>query len=148
MAKFPLHGGCLCGGVRYTVSGPAESVVHCHCSECRRSYASLVGTGAIIDPQLLAIDGGEELLTEFEMPPGVRRRFCRVCGCSLFYFHHAYPTRIFYFPATLDGGVHPGHAADRERHIYVDSKAEWEAFRDDLPRAAEGWPPAEISPPD
>ena len=144
MAKFPLQGGCLCGGVRYTVKGPAEYIVHCHCSECRRSYASLVGTGAIIDPALVSIDCGEPLLTMFEMPPGVQRQFCRTCGCSLFYRHFAYPTMMFYYPATLDGGAHPGHSADREHHIYVDSKAEWEDFSDHLPRDAEGWPPAEM----
>jgi len=37
MTKFPIHGGCLCGGVRYRIDGPAEWIVHCHCSECRRS---------------------------------------------------------------------------------------------------------------
>lgn len=144
MAKFPLRGG----GLRYTVEGPVEYIVHCHGSECRRSYASLVGTGAIIDPELVSIDCGESQLTVFEKPPGVKRQFCRSCGCSLFYFHFAYPSMIFYYPATLDGGAHPGPAVDREHHIYVDSKAEWEAFNDGLPRDAEGWLSAEISPVD
>ena len=148
MTDFPIHGGCLCGGVRYTIDGPAEWIVHCHCSECRRSYASLVGTGATIDPALVKIDQGEELLTTFEMPPGVRRQFCRTCGCSLFYFHHSYPRLMFYFPATLDDGVHPGHRSGLERHIFTDSKAEWGFFDADLPRHGDGWPGEEYPDPD
>jgi len=148
MTKFPIHGGCLCGGVRYTVKGPAEWIVHCHCSECRRSYASLVGTGATIDPALVEIDCGEPLLTEFEKPAGVRRQFCSACGCSLFYYHYAYPQLMFYFPATLDDGAHPGHRAGLERHIFLDSKAGWENFSDDLPRHDDGWPAEEFPSPD
>ncbi|MGO1081292.1 GFA family protein [Inquilinus sp. CA228] len=30
-------GGCLCGAVRYRVTGPLRPVVACHCSQCRRT---------------------------------------------------------------------------------------------------------------
>ena len=33
-----LHtGGCLCGAVRYAVTGALRDVVGCHCSQCRRT---------------------------------------------------------------------------------------------------------------
>jgi hypothetical protein len=41
---------------------------------------------------------------------------------------------MYFSPGTLDGGVHPGHPADKECHIYVGSKAEWERIADDLPQ--------------
>jgi hypothetical protein len=31
-------GGCLCGGVRYEVTGPLRDVVVCHCSRCLRTH--------------------------------------------------------------------------------------------------------------
>ncbi len=138
MPKFPISGECLCGKVQYTVNGPATCVVHCHCSMCRRSYASLVGTGATIEKKKVEIVKGKEFLTTFEAPPGVRRQFCRDCGCSILYFDDRLPEMVFYFPATLDGGSHPGHPEGSEHHVFVDSKADWEKFEDNLPRHAEG----------
>ena len=41
---------------------------------------------------------------------------------------------MYFMPATLDGGAHPGHPADKEPHIHVGSKAEWERITDDLPK--------------
>lgn len=32
-----LEGGCLCGAVRYRVTGKPYHVTHCHCSMCRRA---------------------------------------------------------------------------------------------------------------
>jgi hypothetical protein len=48
-------------------------------------------------------------------------------------------------PATLDGGVHPGHPEDKEAHTFVASKAEWDHFSDDLPRYDEGSPDEIVS---
>ena len=145
MTTFPISGGCLCGGVRYTVSGSADCVVHCHCSQCRRSYASMIGTAATIEQKLVKIDEGEENLTTYEIPPRVRRQFCRTCGCSLFYFDKNFPEIMFYYPSTLDEGVHPGHSEGREHHVYVGSKADWEFFEDAMPRHKEGVGLAELS---
>jgi hypothetical protein len=63
---------------------------------------------------------------------------------------------VFYFPATLDNGAHPGHAEGTEHHVFVDSKAAWEGFEDNLPRHAQGVgiaalekvPPGNCTPPD
>jgi hypothetical protein len=41
---------------------------------------------------------------------------------------------MYFFPATLDGGVHPGHPAGKECHIYVGSRSEWEHLSDELPK--------------
>ena len=138
MTGFPVFGGCICESVRYKVSAPARCVVHCHCSQCRRSYASLVGTGATIEKDKIELIKGEENLTTFEYPPGVRRRFCRKCGCSILYHDSNLTDMVFYFPSTLDGGMHPGHPEGNEHHVHVDSRASWEKFEDKLPRHAAG----------
>jgi len=138
MTSFPIFGGCICEGVRYKVKGPARCVVHCHCSQCRRSYASLVGTGATIESDHIEIIKGEENLATYEFSPEVRRQFCKKCGCSILYYDDRYPDVVFYFPSTLDDGIHPGHPEDNEHHVFMDSKASWEEFEDSLPKHAEG----------
>jgi hypothetical protein len=41
---------------------------------------------------------------------------------------------MYFFPSTLDGGVHPGHPVGTESHIYVGSKAEWDSICGNLPQ--------------
>lgn len=131
--SFALAGGCLCGAVRYTVLAPARSIVHCHCSQCRRSHATLIGTSATIDRDKLKIETGEAHLSSFEYPPGNHRKFCRTCGNSIFYVADELPGVLFYFPATLDNGAHPGHSAGAEHHIHLTSRAHWEPYNEMLP---------------
>ena len=134
MTDFPIFGGCICEGVRYKVKGPTRCVVHCHCSQCRRSYASLVGTGATIESDQIEIIKGKDHLTTYEFSSEVRRQFCKNCGCSILYYDNRFPEIVFYFPSTLDDGVHPGHPEDNEHHVHINSKAAWENFEDNLPR--------------
>lgn len=35
-----LRGSCLCGGVRYEISGPLSYPLNCHCSMCRKAHGA------------------------------------------------------------------------------------------------------------
>jgi hypothetical protein len=37
-----LEGGCLCGAIRYRVSGKPANTMICHCRTCRRAAGSPV----------------------------------------------------------------------------------------------------------
>ena len=139
MAHFPLHGGCHCGAVRYTISGPARSVQHCHCSRCRKLYASLCATGAVIERSKVAITGAENLTT-YRSSASFPDQFCKVCGCRLFSYEDSAPDIMYFAPATLDGGAHPGHPEGTESHIHMDSKAAWERVEESLPRFEQASP--------
>ncbi len=133
MTTFPIEGGCHCGAVRFTQRAPALSVQHCHCSRCRKLYGQLLATGAVIDRRDLHIAGAANL-AKYRTSPTFENHFCRTCGCHLFAYEDSEPRLMYFFPATLDGGVHPGHPAGKESHIYVGSKAEWEAICVSLPQ--------------
>ncbi len=130
----PISGGCQCGAVRYTVHAPVELTNHCHCTMCRRMQGAIFGTWSRMKARHLTIDKGEENLTLYESSPPVRRRFCRTCGCPLFYEHEKEPGLIWITTATLDGGAHPGHPKERERHVCVESKVSWYGITDALPQ--------------
>ena len=125
-SSFPLAGGCHCGAVRYTLRAAARSVVYCHCSICRRVHGALSVAHALIERRNLTIDKGVDDLTTYESSQRIHRKFCRVCGSSLFFEVNNAPNTTYIAAATLDDGAHPGHRTGNERHAYVGSKATWE----------------------
>jgi hypothetical protein len=131
MSGFPLEGGCHCGAVRYVLHKPALSVQHCHCERCRKVYGSMFGTGAVVQRDAVTITG-EANLTAYRSSATFPEMFCKTCGCHLFAYEESEPALMYIAAATLDGGVHPGHSPDKESHIYMRSKAEWDRTADDL----------------
>jgi hypothetical protein len=121
------------------VLGPALSVQHCHCSRCRKLYASLYATGAVIERAKIRITG-EENLTTYRSTPSFPDQFCRICGCRLFSYEDEEPSVMYYAPATLDGGIHPRHPDGKEAHTFTASKAAWERIEDSLPQYQERSP--------
>lgn len=136
----PLEGGCQCGAVRYRLSAAACDIYHCHCSLCRKLHGALFATWAVVPRGRLEITRGEGALASFESSPGVRRRFCRHCGCHLVCEIDSDPGFDWFTPGTLDGGVHPGHAPEREQHIFVGSKVQWRDIHDGVDQY-ETYPP-------
>lgn len=129
----PLTGGCFCEGVRYALREPALSVQHCHCETCRKVTGSLSTQGAVFRRTALRLDHSATLKS-INTSPSFRRDFCGACGCHLFSYERDEPDLMYVQVATLDGGVHPGHPADRESHIYVRSAAVWERIGNDHPQ--------------
>lgn len=135
MSFKPLQGGCFCQAVRYTVTRPALSVQHCHCETCRKLSGALSHPGAVCPRDAVEIHGRENL-KQIRSSPSFERQFCVSCGCHLFGYEDSEQKLMYFLPATLDGGAHPGHPDDKESHIYVRSKAPWERLTDDLPQYA------------
>lgn len=76
-------GGCLCGAVRYEVTGPLRPVLACHCEQCRRSSGHFVAATAArhADFRLEKSEG----LCWYRSSAEARRGFCGTCGSSLFW---------------------------------------------------------------
>ena len=133
MTKFPVQGGCHCGAVRYTLRGPALSVQHCHFSRCRKVHGQLSASGAVVHRADMQISGAANLTT-YSSSVSFHFQFCKTCGCPLFSTEDSLRDIMYFSPATLDGGVHPGHPAEKESHTYVGSKAEWDCLGENLAR--------------
>jgi len=131
-AQVPsLTGGCLCGGVRYTVRGPLRGVVNCHCGQCRRTHGHFAAyTSAPRKNLELLEDRG---LAWYRSSAKARRGFCRECGASLFWE----PTdgdHVSIAAGTLDTptGLHT------VRHIYVADAGDYYGIEDGLEKRERG----------
>jgi len=123
-------GSCLCGEVRFAISGGFESFFLCHCARCRKDTgsahaANLFSTTAGID--WLA---GAESVRTFNLP-GTRhaRSFCATCGSAL--PNAQMGGRLLVVPAgSLDTPV----AIRPDAHILLASRADWDEHLEDIVR--------------
>ena len=53
-------GGCLCGKVRFTTTGPLREVIFCHCSQCRRQ-SGLYFAATSVRADCLALEGAGKI---------------------------------------------------------------------------------------
>lgn len=133
-----VTGSCLCGGVRYEMTGAPVRVNHCHCSRCRKVRGTAHATNLVVPLDGLRYTQGTDLLTAFKPPDAVTftHVFCRTCGSSMPRLDENRSIAIVPM-GSFDGdpGVRP------ERHIFVASRAAWDEITDALPQFA-GPPPS------
>ena len=125
--EHPLHGSCLCGGVRFEVTGPFRRANYCHCSRCRKhSGAAALAQGRVPKTGFRLLQGSD-LIKAFTPPGGMVKAFCRICGSSLFGGSWPEGPEVSIRLGTLDGdpGIRPQY------HSFTDSKAQWDQLPED-----------------
>jgi hypothetical protein len=132
-----IRGSCLCGDVRFRVSGAVLEMGNCHCSECRKAYGAAFGTVAVVAKDDFTYISGEELIQSFPQSARVNRYFCGNCGSPLPMVEEWDP--LVGVPAGLLDDE-PG--ARVSSHIFVGSKAPWWEITDSVPQHV-GYPPGE-----
>ena len=76
-------GSCLCGAVRYEVTGALRDVVLCHCRMCRKSHGHVGAYTAAPKNALHLIESRG--LKWYRSSDIARRAFCSECGGTLFW---------------------------------------------------------------
>jgi hypothetical protein len=132
-----LEGGCLCGGVRFRVTGKLGPAGFCHCQQCRRASGSAFAANAPVRTRYFALTAGADLVSEYESSPGKFRAFCRRCGSPLYSRRDSEPEIRRLRLGSFDGD--PGRRP--LAHVWVVSKAPWYSIEDSLPRYPEAPPP-------
>jgi len=92
-------GGCLCGGVRYRISGEVRGVVNCFCGQCRKTSGHHVAAARVLR-SALSLDA-DATLRWYDSSKDARRGFCNRCGGNLFWQHRARDT-VSIMAGTLD----------------------------------------------
>ena len=131
-----ISGSCLCGSVRFEISGRLGPAGYCHCSQCRKASGSAFAANASVRRRYLSFQSGEEKIREYESSPGKYRAFCSGCGSPVYSRTDKDPETLRIRLGTLDSD--PGRRPTG--HVFVASKAPWHEITDDLPRF-EGFPP-------
>ena len=109
-----VRGSCLCGGVKYEITGPLMRSGHCHCSNCRKAHGAAFRSRARVRVEDFKWVQGEALVKYFESSPGFNRGFCSVCGSPIV----NRPDRTPELGIALGGlDDHPG--ARPERHFFI-----------------------------
>ena len=112
-------GRCICGQVKYSVSGPVLQVVACHCTLCRRMSGSAFSSYVVVKEQDFSVDHGKEGLTSYEVTDRTTRHFCAKCGTPVFNLN---PT-MYAGLAMLYLGTLEGHEDNAPRiNIFCESK--------------------------
>ncbi len=115
-------GQCLCGEVRYILSGDVNGFYLCHCTRCQQSSGSAHASNAFLKNANLRFESGEGRINQYKLP-GTRftKRFCSQCGSPVpFSFEKG---QSVFLPL---GSLENGHELKPTAHIFTGYKKHWE----------------------
>jgi len=111
---------CLCGGIRYEVTGELGPVALCHCGMCRKASGSAFAANASVARDGFRLTHGAELVQRYESSPGNWRCFCRVCGTPVFSEKRDAPetvrVRLGLFDDRAQNGTHDPRSNNRNNY--------------------------------
>ena len=129
-----IEGGCLCGSIRFRVTGKLGPAGYCHCKQCQRASGSAFAANAPTRTKYFELLSGTDLVSEYESSPGKFRAFCSRCGSPIFSRTESDPEIRRLRLGTLDD--------DPERrplgHFWVSARASWYTIADSLPQYPAG----------
>jgi hypothetical protein len=122
-----INGSCLCGKVKFEISGEPFSLSYCHCSRCRKA-AGVFSAVLIGKAQDLQVTAGQDQIAKVPTGPewNLGRCFCKECGTSL---GDMATGNVYVIAASAlddDPGIRP------TVHIHTGSKPDWYQIDDDL----------------
>lgn len=127
-----VNGSCLCGAVKWSYDAAFTSMLHCHCSVCRKHHGTWYAT--FVSGPLTSFHwrGGTEQIASWRSSDRGRRSFCTSCGAKVPGVDHD-RQQVFMPAGALEGelGIRP------QMHLFVQFKAPAYVIADGLPQHAE-----------
>ena len=122
-----LEGSCLCGGVRFELTGDFTPRSFCHCASCKRLSGGPGTANGAVRSDSVRIVAGEELLRTYQPDEGSAKTFCSRCGSNL--FGGGWPESEY--SSVRAPMIDDPFDARPGVHIFVRSVAAWETLPDD-----------------
>ena len=120
-------GACLCGAVRFEITGAFEHFFLCHCSRCRKSTGSAHAANLFSNAAQLTWLSGEDKVRVYDLPETrFTKAFCSECGGALPRVHA--PGRLQVPAGCLDTPV----PIRPEAHIFHAHRANWDENLHDI----------------
>jgi hypothetical protein len=120
-------GSCLCGAVRFEVSGALHAPDACHCVQCRRQSGHFWASTDVPMDQF-TLHGGDRL-SWFQSSAKVKRGFCATCG-SFMFWKPIHQDRI----AIAMGAFDAPTGTRLDTHIFVASQGDYYDIADGVPQ--------------
>ncbi|KUI58889.1 hypothetical protein VP1G_11001 [Cytospora mali] len=127
-----LQGGCLCGKIRYTITGnsPEEAPepicnIICHCANCKKATGThMANTSMFRREQLTLILGTPGAYEDRNTESGniLTRRFCKDCGSPLYITTLKAGSIVAVPSGTLDDATKWWKP---NTEVYMDTKSHW-----------------------
>ena len=123
-------GSCLCGTVKFQISGEFESFFLCHCKRCRKDTGSAHAANLFSSTATVNWISGHDSIQTYRVPETLHEKsFCTKCGSAL-------PSvqlkgALVVVPAgSIDSVIDVRPSA----HICFASRAEWDTRLEDIPQ--------------
>lgn len=131
-------GGCLCGAVRFVVSGAPIRMAQCHCTDCQRASGTGHMSNAIFNAADVAMTGTTASYASTSDSGNVlTRHFCPTCGGRLFLTSTARPGMIVMAAGAFDDSSW----FEPQVVLYTKRRPTWDITTEAVP-SFEGMPPS------
>lgn len=132
------EGGCLCGAVRFKVSGAPIRMAQCHCRDCQRASGTGHMSNAIFRADDVTVTGQTASYDSTADSGNVlTRHFCPTCGGRLFLYVNARPGMIVMAAGAFDDSSW----FEPEIVLYTKSRPHWDLTTDAVPNFEAAPPP-------
>ena len=135
-----LHeGGCLCGALRYSVTGPPERTTACACRNCQRRSGSPFGFAGYFQESQVTFNDGAVARFRPATDSGrvLENRFCPTCGTTVAWSLDLFPGILGLPAGSFD---QPCFWFEPARFIFARGKPDWVSLPPEL-ECHEGTPP-------
>ncbi|HPF59901.1 MAG TPA: GFA family protein [Candidatus Competibacteraceae bacterium] len=118
-----MQGSCLCGEIIFEVSEPIPALYQCHCSLCRKQTGATSNTAMAVNSNQLRWLSDQQLISTFKRETGFTSNFCSKCGSPV--PNQIGNSQFIWVPAGL---LETTAGLSVATHLFVDSRAAWEAL--------------------
>jgi hypothetical protein len=138
MSDDKITGSCLCGQVKYEISGSPMFSAHCCCNSCKKASGADHITAAFFTADQVKMEGQVSTYSMVADSGNTsNRHFCPNCGSRMYSTNSAREGVMGLQVGTMDNpkGIKPRAV------VYARDRNEWDAFNDALPRFDKMPPP-------
>lgn len=126
-------GSCLCGSIKYEITGDFENFFFCHCKYCRKDTGSAHAANLFSSTATLKWVKGEEKVQAYNHNnSGHIKSFCPICSSAL--PNLQMEGKLLVVPA---GSLDTDIKIIPTGHIYLNEKANWDHNLEKIPHFQE-----------